>query len=61
MRVREIDDDEGGRLVRIVSRGSGSGVAWRRAQMVLVSARGMRVPVIAKVERVLDDNGSPAR
>jgi hypothetical protein len=34
LRVREIDDDEGRRLVRIVRRGSGSVVTWRRAQMV---------------------------
>ena len=34
VRVREIDDDEGRRLVRIVRRGSGSVVTWRRAQMV---------------------------
>jgi hypothetical protein len=33
LRVREIDDDEGRRLVRIVRRGSGSVVTWRRAQM----------------------------
>ena len=30
LRVREIDDDEGRRLVRIVRRGSGSVVTWRR-------------------------------
>jgi transposase len=47
--VREIDDDEGQRLVRIVRRGSGSVVTWRRAQMVLLSAQGMDVPAIAKV------------
>jgi len=42
LRVREIDDDdEGRRLVRIVRRGSGSVVTWRRAQMVLLSAQGM--------------------
>jgi hypothetical protein len=41
--VREIDDDEGQRLVRIVRRGSGSVVTWRRAQMVLLSAQGMNV------------------
>jgi hypothetical protein len=49
LRVREIDDDEGRRLVRIVRRGSGSVVTWRRAQMVLLSAQGMDVPGIAKV------------
>ena len=35
VRVREISDDEGNRLKRIVRRGSGSVVTWRRAQMVL--------------------------
>jgi len=38
VRVREIDDDEGRRLVRIVCRDNGSVVTWRRAQMVLLSA-----------------------
>jgi hypothetical protein len=60
VRVREIDDDEGQRLVRIVRRGSGSVVTWRRAQMVLQSAQGMPVAGIAEarftsVDRVLDD------
>jgi transposase len=49
LRVREIGDDEGQRLVRIVRRGSGSVVTWRRAQMVLLSAQGMDLPAIAKV------------
>jgi len=38
VRVRQIDHDEGRRLVRIVRRDSGSVVTWRRAQMVLLSA-----------------------
>jgi hypothetical protein len=46
--VREIDD-EGRRLVRIIHRGSGSVVTWRRAQMVLLSAQGMDAAAIAKV------------
>jgi transposase len=49
VRVREIDDDEGRRLVRIVRRGTGSVVTWRRAQMVLWSAQGMPVARIAEV------------
>ena len=56
LRVREIDDDEGQQLVRIVRRGSGSVVTWRRAQMVLLSAQGMDVPAIARdgaVERAV--------
>lgn len=44
--VREIDDEEGRRLLRIVRRGTGSVVTWRRAQMVLLSAQGMAVAKI---------------
>ena len=49
VRVREISNDEGNRLLRIVRRSSGSVVTWRRAQMVLLSAQGMDVAQIAKV------------
>ena len=49
VRVREIDEDEGQRLLRIVRRGTGSVVTWRRAQMVLLSAQGMSVTKIAEV------------
>ncbi len=49
VRVREIDDDEGRRLLRIVRRGSGSVVTWRRAQMILLSAQRMPVAKIADV------------
>jgi transposase len=55
LRAREIDDDEGQRLVRIIRRGSGSVVTWRRAQMVLLSAQGMDVPAIAKVAFTSED------
>jgi transposase len=55
LRVREIDEDEGRRLVRIVRRGSGSVVTWRRAQMVLLSAQGMDVAAIAKVAFTSED------
>jgi transposase len=55
VRVREIDDDEGNRLMRIVRRGSGSVVTWRRAQMVLWSAQGMSVPQIAKLGFTSED------
>jgi transposase len=55
LRVREIDDDEGQRLVRIIRRGSGPVVTWRRAQMVLLSAQGMDVPAIAKVAFTSED------
>ena len=49
VQVREIDDDEGRRLLRIIRRGTGSVVTWRRAQMVLLSAQGMPVAKIAEV------------
>ncbi|MFF2331834.1 MULTISPECIES: IS630 family transposase [unclassified Streptomyces] len=49
VRVREIDDDEGRRLLRIIRRGTGSVVTWRRAQMVLLSVQGIPVAKIAEV------------
>jgi len=49
VRVRELGNDEGNRLLRIVRRSSGSVVTWRRAQMVLLSAQGMDVAQIAVV------------
>ena len=49
LKVREISNDEGNRLLRIVRRSSGSVVTWRRAQMVLLSAQGMDVGQIASV------------
>jgi transposase len=49
LRVREISNDEGNRLLRIVRRSSGSVVTWRRAQMVLLSVQGMDVAGVAKV------------
>jgi len=49
VRVREISNEEGNRLLRIVRRSSGSVVTWRRAQMVLLSAQGMDVAQIAEV------------
>jgi transposase len=47
--VREISNEEGNRLLRMVRRSSGSVVTWRRAQIVLLSAQGMDVAAIAKV------------
>jgi transposase len=55
LRVREIDDDEGQRLVRIVRRGAGSVVTWRRAQIVLLSAQGMDAAAVAKVAFTSED------
>src|SRR3954453_355233 len=39
--LREISNEEGNRLLRIVRRTSGSVVAWRRAQIVLLAAQGL--------------------
>jgi transposase len=47
--VRELSNEEGNKLLRIVRRSSGSVVTWRRAQMVLLSAQRMDVAGIAKV------------
>ena len=49
VRVRELSNEEGNRLLRMLRRGRGSVVTWRRAQMVLLSAQGMDVPAIAQV------------
>jgi len=55
VRVREISEDEGNRLKRIVCRGSGSVVAWRRAQMVLWPAQGISVAQIAGLAFTSED------
>lgn len=55
VRVRELDDDEGNRLLRIIRRGRGSVVTWRRAQMVLLSAQSMPVAKIAEVAFTTED------
>src|SRR3954469_11653015 len=49
VRVREISNDEGQRLLRIGRPSRGSVATWRRAQMVLLSAQGMDPAGIAKV------------
>ena len=49
LRVREISNEEGNRLLRIVRRSSGSVVTWRRAHMVLLSAQGMDIEQISQV------------
>ena len=48
VQVRQITNDQGNKLLRIVRRSSGSVVTWRRAQMVLLSAQGMDVPTIPR-------------
>ena len=49
VRLREISPKEGNRLLRMVRRGTGSVVTWRRAQIVLLSAQGMSPPKISEV------------
>lgn len=49
VRVREITNDEGNRLLRTVRRTTGPVVTWRRAQMILLSAQGMDPTQIANV------------
>jgi transposase len=55
VRVRELTNDEGDRLLRMIRRGSGSVVTWRRAQMVLLSAQAMDAAQIAKVTFTSED------
>jgi hypothetical protein len=49
VQVRELTPEEGNRLLRILRRGSGNVVTWRRAQMVLLSGQGLPVARIAEV------------
>lgn len=49
VQLREITNEEGNRLLRIVRRTSGSVVTWRRAQIVLLSAQGMSATKISEV------------
>jgi transposase len=49
VQLRQITNDEGNRLLRMVRRTSGSVVTWRRAQIVLLSAQGMSPPRISEV------------
>src|SRR3954464_2165741 len=55
VQVRPISNEEGRRLLRIIRRGSGSVVTWRRAQMVLLSAQGMPAARIAEVAFTSED------
>jgi transposase len=49
VKVRDLSDEEGKRLQRIVRRGGGSTIRYRRALIVLASAGGNSVPVIARL------------
>ncbi|GAX57430.1 IS630 family transposase [Streptomyces olivochromogenes] len=55
VRVRRLTDLEGQRLQRIVRRGSASSVRYPRAMMLLASAGGNRVPVIAQLVQADED------
>jgi transposase len=50
-----LTDQEGQELQRIVRRGTTSSVRFRRAMMLLASAGGNRVPVIAKLVQADED------
>ncbi|WP_307038067.1 IS630 family transposase [Streptomyces canus] len=55
VRVRRLIDQEGQKLQQIVRRGSTSTVRYRRAMMLLASAGGNRVPVIAQLVQADED------
>jgi len=55
VKVRRLGDDEGRRLQRIVRRGTTSAVRFRRAMIVLASAGGNTVPVIARLVQADED------
>ncbi|GGX47683.1 hypothetical protein GCM10010341_81720 [Streptomyces noursei] len=55
VRMRRLTDQEGQKLQQIVRRGSTSSVRIRRAMMLLASAGGNRVPVIAKLVQADED------
>jgi transposase len=53
--VRRLTDQEGQKLQQIVRRGSTSSARCRRAMMLLASAGGNRVPVIAQLVQADED------
>jgi len=53
--LRPISNDEGNRLLRLVRRGAGSIVTWRRAQIVLWAAQGYTVARIAEIGFTSED------
>jgi transposase len=55
VRVRRLSDMEGQKLQRIVRRGSTNTVRYRRAMIVLASAGGNSVPVIARFVQADED------
>ncbi|KOY53444.1 transposase [Streptomyces sp. XY332] len=55
VRVRRLTDQQGQKLQQIVRRGSTNSVRYRRAMMLLASAGGNRVPVIAQLVQADED------
>lgn len=55
VRGRRLTNHEGQKLQQIVRRGSTSSVRSRRAMMLLASANGNRVPVIAQLVQADED------
>nr|WP_203587607.1 helix-turn-helix domain-containing protein [Actinospica acidiphila] len=55
VRVRGLTEQEGQKLQHIVRRGSTSSVRFRRAMMLLASASGSTVPVIARLVQADED------
>ncbi|GAA4687177.1 hypothetical protein GCM10023324_47310 [Streptomyces youssoufiensis] len=55
VRVRRLTDQEGQKPQRIGRRGSTSSVRYRRAMMLLASAGGNRVPVVAQLVQAEED------
>ncbi|MFJ3514355.1 helix-turn-helix domain-containing protein [Streptomyces sp. NPDC090131] len=55
VRVRRLTEQEGQKLQQIVRRGSTSSVRFRRAMMLLASAGGSTVPVIARLVQADED------
>ncbi len=53
--MRRLSDQAGQRLQQIVRRGSTTSVRYRRSMMMLASAGGNRVPVIAKLVQADED------
>ena len=53
--MRRLTDQEGQRLQQIVRRGSTNSVRYRRAMMLMASAGGNRVPVIAQLVQADED------
>jgi transposase len=56
VRVRRLSDQEGQQLLRITRRGTGSAIRLRRAIVVLASAGGNSVPVIARLVSADEDS-----